>query len=75
MIRLRGYRANKTWALHVKPCADVGFGNADTGNVAGWTWRDAFECWGANYVRSLGYIASVPEHPMMRAGAVKTEAA
>src|SRR5262245_61215877 len=65
MIRLRGFRGNKTWALHIVACADQPHTN-------GWTWRDAFECWGTEHLRRCGY--RLPEHPMMLGAAKIVEA-
>jgi hypothetical protein len=68
MVRLRGFRGNKTWAIHIDPCS----GRLHSPD-SGWTWRDAFTCWGTEHLRQCGW--ALPEHPMMRVGAVKAEAA
>jgi hypothetical protein len=65
MIRLRGFRGKKTWALHVVPCADVLHSRE-----GGWTWRDAFEAWGTDHLIRTAW-PNLPAHPMSQPGAVK----
>lgn len=63
-------RRYTTWAIHLT-CAAKPFSGPETG----WTWRDAFEAWGTEHLRRSGWEKVLPEHPMARAAAVKSEAA
>lgn len=58
MIRVRGYRNNKTWAIHVEPCAAKPFdvpGDRDR-----MTWRDAMTAWGVEHLRKCGWKIPQP---------------
>lgn len=77
MVRLRGYRGNKTWAIHLDPRprqpgarngypalrAAIGCADQPFSDHGTWKWRDAFACWGTEHLRKCGW--KIPEHPMM----------
>lgn len=64
-------RHTTTWAIHIA-CADKPFGvPLSQPNIAGWTWRDAFEAWGIEHLRRSGWEKKIQKHPMSNTASVK----